>query len=142
MARPPMFAKTFVTMVCAHADDVREVEGRSEAQLPYRNRGRIPWRLASAGVRSPQILPDALHTFPQTRNLLHFTAPMPSRSTQANSITNMQVTKTQAQNQTVATNPDSDQSQRLFQCSTCKRSFTRADHLTRHVRARMCVVLH
>ncbi|USP82360.1 uncharacterized protein yc1106_09634 [Curvularia clavata] len=24
---------------------------------------------------------------------------------------------------------------RLFQCSTCKRSFTRADHLTRHVRA-------
>jgi hypothetical protein len=25
---------------------------------------------------------------------------------------------------------------RLFQCSTCKRSFTRADHLTRHVRAR------
>ncbi|KAF9698941.1 hypothetical protein EKO04_003269 [Ascochyta lentis] len=30
--------------------------------------------------------------------------------------------------------PDSDP-QRLFQCSTCKRSFTRADHLTRHVRA-------
>ncbi|KAF1939128.1 C6 transcription factor RegA [Clathrospora elynae] len=27
------------------------------------------------------------------------------------------------------------QAQRLFQCSTCKSSFTRADHLTRHVRA-------
>ncbi|KAH6620555.1 hypothetical protein C7974DRAFT_364213 [Boeremia exigua] len=30
--------------------------------------------------------------------------------------------------------PESE-SQRLFQCSSCKRSFTRADHLTRHVRA-------
>ena len=29
---------------------------------------------------------------------------------------------------------------RLFQCSTCKRSFTRADHLTRHVRARKSLV--
>ncbi|EDU50414.1 C6 transcription factor RegA [Pyrenophora tritici-repentis Pt-1C-BFP] len=28
---------------------------------------------------------------------------------------------------------------RLFQCSTCKRSFTRADHLTRHVRAPLCI---
>ncbi|KAF2728093.1 hypothetical protein EJ04DRAFT_546959 [Polyplosphaeria fusca] len=28
-----------------------------------------------------------------------------------------------------------DQAQRLFQCSTCKRSFTRVDHLTRHVRS-------
>ena len=30
---------------------------------------------------------------------------------------------------------------RLFQCSTCKRSFTRADHLTRHVRARKSLSL-
>ncbi|KAF2003494.1 hypothetical protein P154DRAFT_486746 [Amniculicola lignicola CBS 123094] len=30
--------------------------------------------------------------------------------------------------------PD-EQIPRLFQCSTCKRSFTRVDHLTRHVRA-------
>ncbi|KAF2192018.1 hypothetical protein K469DRAFT_732066 [Zopfia rhizophila CBS 207.26] len=30
---------------------------------------------------------------------------------------------------------DSDQKQRLFQCSTCKRAFTRGDHLTRHVRS-------
>jgi hypothetical protein len=49
----------------------------------------------------------------------------------------MQATATQAQTQTTTiTNPDSEQPQRLFQCSTCKRSFTRADHLTRHVRAR------
>jgi hypothetical protein len=51
---------------------------------------------------------------------------------------NMQATATQAQTQPPATNPDLEQPQRLFQCSTCKRSFTRADHLTRHVRARTC----
>jgi hypothetical protein len=32
--------------------------------------------------------------------------------------------------------PEIEQAQRLFQCSTCKRSFTRVDHLTRHVRSR------
>ncbi|KAF1834511.1 hypothetical protein BDW02DRAFT_579576 [Decorospora gaudefroyi] len=31
--------------------------------------------------------------------------------------------------------PETEQAPRPFQCSTCKRSFTRADHLTRHVRA-------
>ncbi|KAF2113754.1 fungal-specific transcription factor domain-containing protein [Lophiotrema nucula] len=29
----------------------------------------------------------------------------------------------------------STEAERLFQCNTCKRSFTRADHLTRHVRS-------
>ncbi|KAH7406219.1 hypothetical protein DE146DRAFT_436602 [Phaeosphaeria sp. MPI-PUGE-AT-0046c] len=48
----------------------------------------------------------------------------------------MQATPIHGQNQTSATSPDLEQPQRLFQCSTCKRSFTRADHLTRHVRAR------
>ncbi|PVI04311.1 hypothetical protein DM02DRAFT_186668 [Periconia macrospinosa] len=28
-----------------------------------------------------------------------------------------------------------DEKERLFQCSTCKRSFTRVDHLMRHVRS-------
>ncbi|KAH7402666.1 hypothetical protein BKA66DRAFT_507566 [Pyrenochaeta sp. MPI-SDFR-AT-0127] len=45
----------------------------------------------------------------------------------------MQATATQSHEQSAI--PDADQLQRLFQCSTCKRSFTRADHLTRHVRA-------
>ncbi|KAF2132057.1 hypothetical protein P153DRAFT_373883 [Dothidotthia symphoricarpi CBS 119687] len=40
-----------------------------------------------------------------------------------------------SQDQLAAPTTDPDQAARLFQCSTCKRSFTRADHLTRHVRA-------
>ncbi|KAH8726893.1 C6 transcription factor-like protein RegA [Phaeosphaeriaceae sp. PMI808] len=47
---------------------------------------------------------------------------------------NMQATATQNQRR-ASTNPEPDLPQRPFQCSTCKRSFTRADHLTRHVRA-------
>ncbi|KAK7190195.1 C6 transcription factor [Paraphaeosphaeria sporulosa] len=31
--------------------------------------------------------------------------------------------------------PDTEAKERLFQCSTCKRSFTRVDHLMRHVRS-------
>ncbi|KAF2856663.1 C6 transcription factor-like protein RegA [Plenodomus tracheiphilus IPT5] len=45
----------------------------------------------------------------------------------------MQAEATQSHDQLAL--PEADQPQRLFQCSTCKRSFTRADHLTRHVRA-------
>ncbi|CAN9261952.1 unnamed protein product [Alternaria alternata] len=36
---------------------------------------------------------------------------------------------------TQSANTEPAEQPRLFQCSTCKRSFTRADHLTRHVRA-------
>jgi uncharacterized Zn-finger protein len=32
--------------------------------------------------------------------------------------------------------PNLEPAARHFQCSTCKRAFTRVDHLTRHVRAR------
>ncbi|KAH9863488.1 hypothetical protein IAQ61_009766 [Plenodomus lingam] len=45
----------------------------------------------------------------------------------------MQATTTQTHEQLIL--PEVNQPARLFQCSTCKRSFTRADHLTRHVRA-------
>ncbi|KAF2688094.1 C6 transcription factor-like protein RegA [Lentithecium fluviatile CBS 122367] len=48
---------------------------------------------------------------------------------------NMQTTATPPQNQSAAAIPNLAEQQRLFQCSTCKRSFGRADHLTRHVRA-------
>jgi hypothetical protein len=47
----------------------------------------------------------------------------------------MQAILTPSNGQSAAPVPDPEP-QRLFQCSTCKRSFTRADHLTRHVRAR------
>lgn len=50
-------------------------------------------------------------------------------------IGNMQTVTAQSRDQSA--NPEADQPNRLYQCSTCKRSFTRADHLTRHVRARM-----
>ena len=71
-------------------------------------------------------------SFPQ--NLLHLSPPKPfSFDTFA-----MQANVTPPQEQSSAAIPDSEP-QRLFQCSTCKRSFTRADHLTRHVRARKCL---
>ncbi|RAR07511.1 MFS general substrate transporter [Stemphylium lycopersici] len=46
----------------------------------------------------------------------------------------MQASSTQSNNKPANVEAEADQA-RLFQCSTCKRSFTRADHLTRHVRA-------
>ncbi|EMD89583.1 hypothetical protein COCC4DRAFT_159085 [Bipolaris maydis ATCC 48331] len=46
----------------------------------------------------------------------------------------MQVSTAQQTSLPAQAELDAEQA-RLFQCSTCKRSFTRADHLTRHVRA-------
>jgi hypothetical protein len=54
---------------------------------------------------------------------------------------NMQTILTPLRGQSIAPAPESEP-QRLFQCSTCKRSFTRADHLTRHVRAREYLSSH
>lgn len=52
----------------------------------------------------------------------------------------MQVSTAQPNSQPAHAELDAEQA-RLFQCSTCKRSFTRADHLTRHVRARKSLSL-
>ena len=78
------------------------------------------------------------HDFPRTlptiqlpQILLHLALPKPL-SFDAFA---MQANVTPPQDQLTAAIPDTEP-QRLFQCSTCKRSFTRADHLTRHVRAR------
>jgi hypothetical protein len=89
--------------------------------------------------------PHAAHTRPSSPRAQPSTDPPPLHYPEATSspggrnTTNMQASPMQGQNPTTAPNPELDQPQRLFQCSTCKRSFTRADHLTRHVRARKCL---
>jgi uncharacterized Zn-finger protein len=66
---------------------------------------------------------------------------LPRKHRRLSSWFNMQTILTPLRGQSVAPAPESEP-QRLFQCSTCKRSFTRADHLTRHVRAREYLISH
>jgi hypothetical protein len=109
-----------------------EVVGKqlAEANIAFGRVSNAASVSASARI-SCQILP--------TPQFLSGFPPLPSSDAIAvrqRSVVNfsMQEEATRSKDQPVI--PEADRAQRLFQCSTCKRSFTRADHLTRHVRAR------
>jgi uncharacterized Zn-finger protein len=103
-------------------------EERLTVRCPYL--GCLHVSAFTSSVSTPTLqLP---HTFSSSPNP---STSLPRKHRRFSTWFNMQTILTPLRRQSVAPTPESEP-QRLFQCSTCKRSFTRADHLTRHVRAR------